>query len=243
MDLTRDALEFLAEGSVPHLVEGESKRFSDKILYEVEPKEYPDPLKLSTLSSLVAYINDPMDKILTSSTKFLLVISSPTSVSLVSELDTDNQRETLVECRAMLPTTADLFTWSQREFFTIYMASMCTKTEDRDVVQEFLSRLSVGTIAEYGDDGISQRATIKKGVTGKQDVVVPNPLTLAPYRTFTEIDQPKNSFIFRLKDQSDEVYCRLFEADGGAWKHDAITSIKDYLELHLKTDLNLRVIA
>ena len=47
------------------------------------------------------------------------------------------------------------------------------------------------TVANYGDDGVSQKATITKGIAGKEDVIVPNPVTLRPYRTFLEVEQPE----------------------------------------------------
>ena len=63
------------------------------------------------------------------------------------------------------------------------------------------------------------------------DVVVPNPVTLAPYRTFLEVEQPASKFIFRIKEGGQLA---LFEADGGAWQHEAILNIKNYLIEQLK---------
>ena len=45
-------------------------------------------------------------------------------------------------------------------------------------------------VKEIGDDGVSQAATIKTGVASVGEVKVPNPVYLAPYRTFAEIEQP-----------------------------------------------------
>ena len=39
-----------------------------------------------------------------------------------------------------------------------------------------------GTTANYSDDGVSQKTTIKSGVE-LADVIVPNPVKLRPYRT------------------------------------------------------------
>ena len=120
------------------------------------------------------------------------------------------------------------FDWKDKESFCISLASGFVPTDDRDTILQFLSSVKAESVADYGDDGISQRATVSTGVSGKKDVVVPNPVTLAPYRTFHEIDQPESKFIFRLKNEGKEIYCRLFEADGGAWKMDAIGEIKKY---------------
>lgn len=69
----------------------------------------------------------------------------------------------------------------------------------------------------------------------KADAVIPSPVRLKPYRTFTEVDQPESDFVFRMKeDKYDGVQCALFEADGGAWKLHAMESIQEYLEEQLK---------
>ena len=88
------------------------------------------------------------------------------------------------------------------------------------------------SIAQYGDDGVTQKATIKTGITSVGDAVVPNPVNLRPFRTFIEVEQPESAFVFRMK-QGNGVECAIFEADGGAWKNAAMKSIKDYLQFEL----------
>lgn len=61
---------------------------------------------------------------------------------------------------------------------------------------------------------------------------VPNPVYLKPFRTFTEITQPESAFVLRMR-ESGGIQVALFEADGGAWKNEAILAIKDYLEIQL----------
>ncbi len=84
-------------------------------------------------------------------------------------------------------------------------------------------------MAKYGDDGVTQKATIKQGIASKTEAIVPNPVKLRPYRTFIEVEQPVSEFIFRMKDNQG-IHCALFEADGGAWKNAAMKNVKDYLE-------------
>lgn len=101
-----------------------------------------------------------------------------------------------------------------------------------------------GTIASYGDDGITQKATVKTGLASRGDAVIPSPVTLKPYRTFTEVDQPESRFVFRMKeDKYEGVQCALFEADGGAWKLQAMENIKGYLERELVGQEKFIVIA
>lgn len=112
------------------------------------------------------------------------------------------------------------------------LQSKFAPNEDRDLVLKFAGTVEDGTVAEYGDDGVTQKATIKTGVASKADAVVPNPVNLIPYRTFLEVQQPASDFIFRMK-SSCGVQCAIFEADGGAWKNEAMSRIKNYLALEL----------
>lgn len=115
---------------------------------------------------------------------------------------------------------------------------------DRALLLKFAGTVESGTLAEYGDDGVTQKATVKTGIASKGDAIVPNPVKLKPYRTFLEVDQPVSEFIFRMKqDKYDGVLCALFEADGGAWKMEATERIKKYLESELKEYSDFTVIS
>lgn len=89
-------------------------------------------------------------------------------------------------------------------------------------------------VRETGDNGIAQAVTIKTGVASAADVLVPNPVSLAPYRTFLEVEQPASSFIFRMKDGPSGA---IFEADGGAWRNQAIANVREYLATELESEI------
>ena len=81
------------------------------------------------------------------------------------------------------------------------------------------------------DDGVSQDVTVKKGIQKEGWEMVPNPVSLAPYRTFSEVDQPESNFVLRVK--ANGPTCALYEADGGAWKAAAMHNIAAYLAYRL----------
>ncbi|WP_235888509.1 RusA family crossover junction endodeoxyribonuclease [Streptococcus pneumoniae] len=58
----------------------------------------------------------------------------------------------------------------------------------------------------------------------------PNPVTLRPYRTFSEVEQPASLFVFRIDKQANMA---LFEADGKRWVADAVGNIAAYLKEQL----------
>ena len=80
------------------------------------------------------------------------------------------------------------------------------------------------------DDGISQAVAVKAGITSKGVKELPNPVTLRPYRTFTEVEQPASAFIFRCRQDHGKMQFMLCEADGGAWRSEAMKNIKAYME-------------
>ncbi|MFX4306338.1 hypothetical protein F8N00_13185 [Exiguobacterium sp. A1_3_1] len=94
------------------------------------------------------------------------------------------------------------------------------------MILKMVGNLKEDNVRGVGDDGISQAVTMKTGVATVADVKVVNPVTLAPYRTFIEVDQPESKFVLRMQNGPRVA---LFEADGGAWKNEAIRNIEDYL--------------
>ena len=116
---------------------------------------------------------------------------------------------------------------------------------DKPLILKFTGLVKDEAVKTIGDDGVTQSATIKTGITTVGNAQVPNPVILAPYRTFPEIEQPLSKFIFRMKnDRGPEA--ALFEADGKAWRNKAIRDIKEYLEKALEDlegDLQIQIIA
>jgi hypothetical protein len=93
----------------------------------------------------------------------------------------------------------------------------------------------VGNIKEeasntFADDGITQSVATRAGISRVEIVPVPNPVTLRPYRTFMEIEQPASTFVFRMKSgKGQPPTCALYEADGRMWRLEAIKKIKEWL--------------
>ena len=101
---------------------------------------------------------------------------------------------------------------------------------EREAVAVLASNIVNTKAAEYSDDGTTQQATIRTGIVTKGDALVPNPVTLIPYRTFLEVEQPASDFIFRISEgRSGEPLFKLVAADGGIWKAQAVQNVKAYL--------------
>ena len=234
----KDALQYivgLGEAKVQDikLQDGTVQTYSDKPLNRLS-KHIPmaDEIRMSTLSSLVDYIKSKVD---TMAEKMIVQVVSPDEVRLFSWLDEERNREYLVSVRAQVPGfNYDKFI--EHETFCINVQSkfIDDPATDKALILKFAGTVEQGSVAEYGDDGVTQKATVRTGIASKGDAIVPNPVKLRPFRTFVEVEQPVSEFIFRMKqDKYDGISCAIFEADGGAWKNAAMKNIKNYLEFEL----------
>lgn len=208
--------------------------YSDKPLYRIDPY-YPkaSAIEMHTLTSLVDYIKAKIDDM---SEMMIIDVRSPEEVALYSRLDDNRDRETLVVVKARIPSFP-FDSFMNQERFTINLQSkfIDDPATDRALILKFAGTVEAGTVAEYGDDGVTQKATVKTGIASKGDAIVPNPVKLRPYRTFLEVEQPASEFIFRMKqDKYDGINCAIFEADGGAWQMSATKAIKEYLQFELE---------
>lgn len=114
--------------------------------------------------------------------------------------------------------------------FIVYIQSSFVQDEVTSTILRVLGSVVQGREAEYTDDGLTQRVTARAGVTRREVVDLPNPVTLRPFRTFMDIEQPASLFVLRLNAGRDgeQPTVSLTEADGGAWKNQVIASIKEF---------------
>lgn len=224
--MIKEALQYIVGLSEPKTFSIDGQTYSDKELYRVSFNPKAEPIILNTLSSLVDYMLCKHDK---KDEKMFLHVVSPTEVRLFSTLDNERRRETPIVVKAQIPEFK-FGMFMNSEEFVIGLQSKFLKNDDLDLLLKFAGTVEAGTVAEYGDDGVTQKATIRQGVASKQTAIVPNPVRLIARRTFVEIPQPMGQYIFRMKQFSAGVSCALFEADGGAWTLDAKNAIREYLE-------------
>ena len=248
--MIKEALKYIVDlgEAKEHEIHGDT--YSDKPLYRID--EYipmaDDEIRMNTLTSLVDYIKGHID---TMSDRMLIHVVDPETVRLYSQLNDNRKREHLVTVRANVPSfpfgefiDKESFCINVQSKFIDNAGGTSSVKSDKELILQFAGTVESGTVAEYGDDGVSQKATVKTGIASKSDAVVPNPVTLKPFRTFLEVDQPKSDFIFRMKqDKFSGVTCALFEADGGAWKMEATKSIKEYLQHELADEQIFTVIS
>lgn len=239
---TQEALMYLVGlGKDQVVIEANGGKYTPERLCRINAP-VAEPVVTHSLTSIVDYVKKNVDFL---DPKELVVhVVSPTEVQLISYLNDDSKREVYIRAEAILPNNVKFNGFLDTEGFNIMLQSgfvnqpTVDNVDGNDVEVDYKKMLLQVTgcvkeeaIKQIGDDGVSQSAMIKTGVASIEPVKVPNPVLLAPYRTFQEVRQPLSKFIFRMKDGPSAA---LFEADGGAWRNDAISRIKIFFEEQLE---------
>lgn len=236
MEGLKEALQYItglkAESMDPKVVEINGYTYCDKQLTRYHRFPFADAINISTLTALVDYIKGKPEELRAS---MILHVESPTTVRLYSGLIDERNREHLIRAEAIINQFSFDRAYDQ-ERFLIELQANFLETEDLKTIMQVAGNIKSGTTANYSDDGVSQKTTVKMGVE-LNDVIVPNPVKLRPYRTFAEIEQPESSYVFRIMDTDRGPAFKLVEADGGLWKNGTMKKIKEYLEYELAEEL------
>jgi len=217
--------EVVTAGGVQWLLQPEGWVLNDP---ERLPKT-PAPLSLHTLSGLGEYIRANRDELV--QTQTMIHVLDQRNVRVLSKLQPLAARH----CFATVTVVAEDFGFGrfyECESFNVALQTLFEPTDQAASLLSVVGNIRDEKVGSYDDDGVTQTVTAKQGVALAYHVKAPNPVTLRPYRTFREVDQPESKFVFRMqagKEAGCRPSCALFEADGGRWKLEAIQSIATFL--------------
>lgn len=209
--------------------------FSPTPLHQVQPElPEPDPLVVHTLEGLADYLSVNQDGLEEGEASIHIV--SPTRVEVVSDLRGSGQRFTYArasyEPRVGPSHIQNGFVFGDFvpvERAVIAVQALFEDDGDREDVLRLLGNVRDEQVTTQEDDGITQEVIAEASI-GVDREEVPNPVDLAPHRTFPEVEQPVSPFILRMqKSDRSGIQAAFFEADGGAWKLEAIERIDAWL--------------
>lgn len=237
-----DAINTLAElgkkaaGPTFQKAEGRTFLVTGSDYTEIEPMELPKPEKVVTrsLDALVALIKTEAASQFTD----LPLYVSCGSFNAVDVFTKPNPEDDLHRWQPYhalatdLPTLVEDVRWTFDEAM-IKLRSAFQRapesigaTNDVDYIIDLLSHMSVDQSIKSDDNGVTQTVQVRKGISFVQNQAVRPIVTLAPYRTFQEVQQPASEFVFRVyEDRS----ISLTAANGGMWKLAARDAVKRYL--------------
>ena len=220
-----ESITSLVEGKVVDVADGQ---FSTKPIYAkplpVEPRQ--DTLKVSTLTAVVDYVT----AFLTPDQGNTLHVVSHREVHLIGPVFGVNRKRVGFLSSECSNREFVFNQFQDHPLFMVGLQSLFLDYGDRANVLKILGTIKEDAAKTSMDDGVTQRVTASTGVTLQQEVAIPNPVILKPYRTFLEIEQPPSAFVLRVQSRKDALpQVALFEGDGGRWKAEAIAGIRDYL--------------
>lgn len=163
----------------------------------------------------------------------LRILVKEREVNVYSSYDRYKDREHIFRSTAQAPNI-EFNQYMSVEAMIIMLQTNFAESENRNNLIQLISRISSENKIEMTDDGMGQRVAVTQGVSVKGTIAVPPLVKLTPFRTFYEVVQPEQMFLFRI-DKNMNV--ALFDADGGAWKASCQCEIKKYLIDYLYAEI------
>lgn len=105
-------------------------------------------------------------------------------------------------------------------------------TPDTDYALKLLSDITTGSKVTFNDNGIATSVVTKRGIDLQANAAIRPIISLRPYRTFQEVEQPESQFLIRINERA----ITFIEADGGMWKLAARNTVKAYLAKALEEE-------
>ena len=200
---------------------------------EIRPTiDHPDTLPLHSLDALVKLVRTEAAK---AQATLYITIPDHMTVRCFGQPDPDARyfRQVYYEAHA-----TDVPGWGEKvqlgfEEAQIAMRTRFQETADTVYALKLLSDICCGAKVVYNDNGIATTVTTQKGVALQSNEQIRPIITLKPYRTFQEVEQPESIFLIRVNERG----ITFTEADGGMWKLKARQIIKAFLEEQLAEEI------
>jgi hypothetical protein len=191
----------------------------------------PDKLNIVSLEGLIDFVVKDPDGLFTgeSAPKHYAMVRDQKVTILTRLHGRKNTRSIIAECE-FTPDRIPFGEYIEAETMFIMLQTRFVQTDARDTVMKVIGNLKQEQNIQTADDGISQRFTIKSGISTNATTVFKNPVPLKPYRTFLEVEQVESPFVLRIKEGGKVA---LFDADGGMWKLEARRRVREYLDKHI----------
>lgn len=230
-----ETLRELKAMALPALVEIDGRQYATTTLRPVEDPT-PTPLKVHTLSGLLDFVRTNRDGLKLS--QCVVHVVGPTEVRLHSKVEGGwLQRHThAISAFESAPRFAFGAFMPQDEFVVRLQTAFVQDAITKQVLK-IVGTTKDQKVITAEDDGLTQQVTASAGIARVQQMAVPNPVQLCPYRTFTELDQPPSTFVLRMRSGSRMPEVALFDLDDKRWVLDAIHSIQDLLVAGLPNDV------
>lgn len=202
--------------------------YSNEHLDRIDPPKWmPKSIDVTGLDSVCKLVRNEAKAV---GRKIFVQIKAYNEVKVFSTYDEQYERSYLYRCVADTPSvTVNRF--NPYENAVIELRSLYIPNKDTDYLLQLLSSISSESKVVSTDNGVTQSVEAKQGIALSQMVAVKPRVSLKPFRTFIEVDQPESEFLLRI---SSDGKIGLYEADGGVWKLEATRNVAEFFEKELK---------
>ena len=166
--------------------------YSDRDLVRIEPHVYrPQQVGVNGLDSIVKLLKKELE--LFESVPLFIRVDGARKVSVFSSLDRYMRRDSLYEASCDVPGFTDGF--RDHEKAIIELRSKFAPSSGVEYLLDLISRISKENGVTTKDNGVSQEVEARTGISLKQMVQIKPRVSMRPYRTFLEVEQPESEFI------------------------------------------------
>lgn len=234
--IDRSFLEKVEEMAAPEKYEVDGITYVNKGLIPIFPPR-AEALKIHTLTGIVDYLKDNRD--ILDLKEIIVHIENPVMVRVFSAIIGNTAKRSYYLESSPVLRRFPFEQYLNLETFLIRMQTHFVQTETVAAILKLVGNLTDNKTMNFNDDGVTQQVTAKSGIARVENVPVPNPIILAPFRTFLEVKQPESRFVFRIGQGNESPTCALFEADGGAWEINAMENIRVWLKTTLPDGVSI----
>lgn len=239
--MLKEFIAHIQETTRPQIIEIGGSTFAvnaDGGANELRPMiDHPDTLPLTSLDALVKLVRSEAAGV-----ESPLYITIPDHLTVCCfgqpKPDARYHRQVYYEAKA-----TDVPGWDAKvtlpfEEMQIALRTRFQETKDTPYVQKLLSEISTGAKITFNDNGVATTIVTKKGIDLQANETIRPIVSLRPYRTFQEVDQPESVFLIRINERG----ISTIEADGGMWKLKARETVKAFLEKQLAEEVSAEAV-
>lgn len=226
--MLKEAIKEIERMSAPTIHEFEGSIFaSQELVHVMDKKPMPRCIELTGLDSICKMVRNETEHI---GLQIFIQVKDYHSVSVFTTLDEDEDRLYLYKCAADTPAvTTDRFMAYEKA--VIELRSLYIPNEGTKYLLQLLSSISNESKVISTDNGVTQQVEARSGIALNSMVKIEPRVTLQPFRTFIEVEQPASEFLLRISERGEIGF---FPADGGVWRLEATRNVAAYFEDKLK---------
>lgn len=230
--MLKEAIQYLVSLNDNKTYNINGDTYSDRDLVRIPPHiDRPSGISVTGLDSIVKLVRNELDMF--DNLPLFIRVDGARKVSVFSTYDDTMVRDSLYEATCDVPGFRDGF--RNYEEAIIELRSRYSPGEGMEYLLDLLSSISKENGVTTRDNGVSQEVEARQGISLKTMVKIRPRVSLRPYRTFLEVEQPESEFLLRLDDEGN---VGLFEADGGMWQVEAKRNICAFFEEALKPEID-----